>query len=49
MCIRDSVGAGGGRPGDYLLAAEVVHRREVRLAPGLLELRDVGDVYKRQA
>ena len=36
------VGAGGGRPGDYLLAAEVVHRREVRLAPGLLELRDVG-------
>ena len=36
------VGAGGGRPGHDLLAAEVVHRREVRLAPGLLELRDVG-------
>ena len=36
------VGAGGRRPGHDLLAAEVVHRREVRLAPGLLELRDVG-------
>ena len=36
------VGAGRRRPRDYLLAAEVVHRREVRLAPGLLELRDVG-------
>ena len=29
-------------PCDDLLAAEVVHRREVGLAPGLLELRDVG-------
>ena len=29
-------------PRHDLLAAEVVHRREVRLAPGLLELRDVG-------
>lgn len=36
------VGAGGGRPGHDLLAAEVVHRREVGLAPGLLELRHVG-------
>ena len=36
------VGAGGGRPGHDLLAAEVVHRREVRLAPGLFELGDVG-------
>ena len=35
-------GAGGGRPGHDLLAAEVVHRREVGLAPGLLELRHVG-------
>ena len=36
------VGAGRRRPRDYLLAAEVVHRREVGLAPGLLELGDVG-------
>ena len=36
------VRAGRRRPRDYLLAAEVVHRREVGLAPGLLELGDVG-------
>ena len=36
------VRAGRRRPRDYLPAPEVVHRREVRLAPGLLELRDVG-------
>ena len=30
------------RPGDDLLAAEVVYGGEVGLAPGLLELRDVG-------
>ena len=36
------VGAGGRRPRHDLLAPEVVHRREVGLAPGLLELRDVG-------
>lgn len=35
------VGARGGRPGHDLLAAEVVHRREVGLAPGLFELGDV--------
>ena len=32
----------GGRPGDYLPGAEVVDRREVRLAPRLAELGDVG-------
>ena len=36
------VGARRCGPGHDLLAAEVVHRREVGLAPGLLELRDVG-------
>ena len=36
------VGARRCGPRDYLLAAEVVHRREVGLAPGLLELGDVG-------
>ena len=36
------VGAGRRRPRHDLLAAEVVHRREVGLAPGLLELGDVG-------
>ena len=36
------VRTGRRRPRDYLLAAEVVHRREVGLAPGLLELGDVG-------
>ena len=36
------VRAGRRRPRDHLLAAEVVHRREVRLAPGPLELGDAG-------
>ena len=36
------VGAGGRRPRHDLLAPEVVHGREVGLAPGLLELRHVG-------
>ena len=36
------VGAGRRRPRDYPLAPEVARRREVRLAPGLLELGDVG-------
>ncbi len=36
------VRAGGRGPRDYPLTAEVVDRREVGLAPGLLELRDVG-------
>ena len=36
------VGAGRCGPRHDLLAAEVVHRREVGLAPGLLELGDVG-------
>lgn len=36
------VGAATDVPGDDLLAAHVVHRREVRLASRDLELRDVG-------
>ena len=40
--LLSHVGASRRRPRDDLLAAEVVDRREVRLAPGLLELGDVG-------
>ena len=42
LVLLGHVGAQRRGPGDDLLAAEVVHRREVGLAPGLLELGDVG-------
>lgn len=40
--LLSHVGVQRRGPGDDLLAAEVVDRREVGLAPGLLELGDVG-------
>ena len=41
LMLLGHVGVQRGGPGDDLLAAEVVDRREVGLAPGLLELGDV--------
>ena len=41
LMLLGHVGVQRRGPGDDLLAAEVVDRREVRLAPGLLELGDV--------
>ena len=42
VVLLGHVGAERRRPRDDLLAAEVVDRREVGLAPGMLELGDVG-------
>ena len=42
LVLLGHVGVQRRGPGDDLLAAEVVDRREVGLAPGLLELGDVG-------